>query len=709
MRLTEVLVVLAAALADAAINLDGSQAVRPVFADDPSPIADPITYIPDQHDCPLPCDVDYTNVHKWTPYNSVDRLRRCSLPMLLQFSLFHPLDSPQSSVLIRSCTLGTDAADAGDRTVAHAVSMQISNPKDGADLVEASLDVAPACAIRGKETKAQLALSQSGSAGFNGEIAGLLDGMKKYFDAKDNCDETVVYAYQKQTVASLYIGPGLGKSTVASALDSVSSRFQARQSLANRTVAQICGGGRRPATVFGLSIDTAGDLAGTQKAALGWSRGECATSAGSSPLLQQETLDVKVFDIASAPLMAEGWNGTSTNGTWSTPLHRRGSASGPKSRLGVFSKRATCRYIQVKDGDGCASLASKCGIRGADFMSFNEPKEKPKDPKTPGLCESLHSDDYVCCSAGDPYVASPKAAVPAPNSDGTCVTYEIRATDTCDKLSRQYHLTVAQIESFNKGKTWGWTECKGMMRGLNMCLSPGTPPLPPAQQGTECGPRVPGTQRPTDSKTKMENLNPCPLKACCSNWGFCGPFPEHCDVHAPEGAGPGSTLPGFVSTCISNCGTEIKQNSGPPAAFSRIGYYESWNLNRKCLWLKAENANTDGTYTHIHWGFAEIDPNTWKVAIKDPYNQWEAFKRLPNVKRIVSFGGWAYSTEAATFNIIRRAIINNRETFAANLAQFVTEQGLDGVDIDWEYPGVRLCALLLYSFAPCFHAAYRWG
>lgn len=111
-------------------------------------------------------------------------------------------------------------------------------------------------------------------------------------------------------------------------------------------------------------------------------------------------------------------------------------------------------------------------------------------------------------------------------------------------------------------------------------------------------------------------------------------------------------------------------------------------MNRKCLWLKAGNANTDGSYTHIHWGFVEIDPLNWKVVIKDPHNQWEAFKGLPNVKRIISFGGWAYSTEAATYNIIRQAIIVNRETFATNIAQFLNDEKLDGVDIDWEYPGV---------------------
>lgn len=149
-------------------------------------------------------------------------------------------------------------------------------------------------------------------------------------------------------------------------------------------------------------------------------------------------------------------------------------------------------------------------------------------------------------------------------------------------------------------------------------------------------------------------------------------------------------LPLAKSTCISNCGNEIKQNSGPPATFSRIGYYESWNLGRECLWLKARDANTDGTYTHIHWGFLEIDPSTFKPVIVDKFQQWTDFKNLQNVKRIISFGGWAYSTQASTFNIIRDAILTNGDTFANNIVQFLNDEGLDGVDIDWEYPGVSL-------------------
>jgi hypothetical protein len=138
----------------------------------------------------------------------------------------------------------------------------------------------------------------------------------------------------------------------------------------------------------------------------------------------------------------------------------------------------------------------------------------------------------------------------------------------------------------------------------------------------------------------MADLNPCPLKACCSNWGFCGVFPDHCKVNAPANGAPGSKKKGFQNTCVSNCGTDIKQNSGPPKAFSRIGYYAAFGRDRDCLRLKAKNANTDGSYTHIHWAFASINPKTWKPVITQGKDQWSDFKKL-KAKRIVSFGGWA--------------------------------------------------------------------
>jgi hypothetical protein len=571
-------------LVRSAIHPNGTHVSEPLTGNDPSPIDDINTYYPDQHDCPPRC-ADYTNVHGWITYFSVDRLHRCHEPMLLQFSISQPLDDQASSALIRACALGPDV-DARPFSVP-----PVPNPKRTEQLFQGGLESAPACASNGTRAtdEVQLAKSAENARGNSSDSAELMEGMQSFFAARDNCDERFLFGYHKGTVAGAYIGAELGKLTAESASGALADHFRGNVIASNRTIAELCDDSRPSQRVFGIVVDSRGDLNAVRMTALTWSMGSCAIKKelnviGSLP-------GVRVMNIASR---------NNTNATFSR-VNRR---------------------------------------------------------------------------------ASPQA-----NSNGVCATHLIQNGDTCSDLAKQYSVSVDNLEEWNKGKTWAWTECKDMLIGYSMCISDGSAPMPPPQAGTQCGPLVPGTQPPKDKSVSLSDLNPCPLKACCSNWGFCGVFPAHCDVHAPAGGGPGSKEKGFQNTCVSNCGYDTKLNSGPPSKFQRIGYYESYNYERECLWMNVKDANTDGSYTHIHWAFAEIDPLTWKPVIKDKASMWDDFKLL-RVKRIVSFGGWAYSTEPATYNIIRSAIIDHRDTFAANLAAFVQSEGLDGVDIDWEYPGV---------------------
>lgn len=62
--------------------------------------------------------------------------------------------------------------------------------------------------------------------------------------------------------------------------------------------------------------------------------------------------------------------------------------------------------------------------------------------------------------------------------------------------------------------------------------------------------------------------------------------------------------------------------------------------------------------------------------------------------RILTIRGWAFSTDVGTYNIFRNVTDANRVAMATNIANFVNDYGLDGVDIDWEYPGVRISHVL---------------
>lgn len=586
MKLTPVSFLAVVSIVRAAINLDGRHVVGPLTEDDPCPISDLTTYQADQHDCPLACE-DYSNTHSWIPYFSVDRLQRCNEPMLLQFSVNQPLDDPASTVMIRSCSLAptsTLASGADDNE-------PMENPKKASNLFGGgSLRLAPACARTGRNVwgKLEVASSNDGTADAD-EVVSLLRGMKDFFKDPENCDESFIFARHKQTVAGIYLGSNLGKDTVESAIEALAARLETTEFVPNHTVAHLCNEGRQPDRIFGISINTAGDMASVQKTARGWSEGNCVSNKHVRPAGYLD--DVGIFEIGGTNSTMKTSHSSSLASRWAA-----GSISRSLSSKSLV-KRALCRTIEVVKDDTCAALATRCGISGADFTKYNPSSD---------FCSTLQPGDQACCSAGDPW----KPERPKPNSDGTCATHLIQNGDSCMALAKRHGITVEDIEHWNKGKTWAWTECADMLVGYYMCLSTGLPPMPPPQKGTECGPLVPGTKPPKDRSISLADLNPCPLKACCSNWGFCGVFPAHCDVHAPKDGGPGTKDKGFQTTCVSNCDKKTKKNSGPPESFQRIGYYESFGLDRECLWLKAKNANTDGSYTHIHWAFGSIDPDT---------------------------------------------------------------------------------------------------
>lgn len=98
---------------------------------------------------------------------------------------------------------------------------------------------------------------------------------------------------------------------------------------------------------------------------------------------------------------------------------------------------------------------------------------------------------------------------------------------------------------------------------------------------------------------------------------------------------------------------------------------------------------TDGDiYTHIHWAFGNIT-DSWEVDVSGLQEQFDGLKELKDIQKILSFGGWGFSTEPYTHKIFREGVKDgNRQVLAANVAKFVNDNDLDGVDFDWEYPGV---------------------
>lgn len=118
-----------------------------------------------------------------------------------------------------------------------------------------------------------------------------------------------------------------------------------------------------------------------------------------------------------------------------------------------------------------------------------------------------------------------------------------------------------------------------------------------------------------------------------------------------------------------------------PAGVS-VGYYYG-GFNTDPADLPIENL------THVIYAFAKIDPQTWKVTLRDPARDRENLRELralrekrPDLKILLSVGGASNSTYFSDV----ASTAQRRETFAQSCRDLLREEKLDGLDINWEYP-----------------------
>jgi chitinase len=92
--------------------------------------------------------------------------------------------------------------------------------------------------------------------------------------------------------------------------------------------------------------------------------------------------------------------------------------------------------------------------------------------------------------------------------------------------------------------------------------------------------------------------------------------------------------------------------------------------------------------TALNFAFAQIDDNgvvvLQRAADADYLARLRALKsRNPRLKLLISVGGWGADgfSEAALSEA-------SRSRFAENVAELIAHHQLDGIDVDWEYPGL---------------------
>ncbi|KAI8615067.1 glycoside hydrolase superfamily [Chytriomyces sp. MP71] len=123
-----------------------------------------------------------------------------------------------------------------------------------------------------------------------------------------------------------------------------------------------------------------------------------------------------------------------------------------------------------------------------------------------------------------------------------------------------------------------------------------------------------------------------------------------------------------------------------------IGYWASWSQYRDAthtddqVWPDLINWSKFSVLSYAFFG-AHADGSVFEL---DAWGDQFGFKAVqaaranfPDLKLVASIGGW---TGSGNFSNIAASDVT-RKAFASSVKAFLDQNGFDGVDIDWEYPG----------------------
>jgi len=143
----------------------------------------------------------------------------------------------------------------------------------------------------------------------------------------------------------------------------------------------------------------------------------------------------------------------------------------------------------------------------------------------------------------------------------------------------------------------------------------------------------------------------------------------------------------LVSLIFINCSESKKEKEQikepVESSYKVIAYVHGWN---DILHAQKEKANQ---ITHINYAFANIKDG--KV-IEGKSSDTETLKILNGLKSVnkelkilISVGGWSWSKNFSDAALTEQS----REVFASSAVDFMQKHNIDGIDLDWEYPGQK--------------------
>lgn len=135
------------------------------------------------------------------------------------------------------------------------------------------------------------------------------------------------------------------------------------------------------------------------------------------------------------------------------------------------------------------------------------------------------------------------------------------------------------------------------------------------------------------------------------------------------------------TTAITSCNSNNYGQADSSTSYQLMAYI----LGDHKITVKPSDANH---LTHINYAFANVKPDG-KVVLEQEYDSTNLARLTalkdynPDLQILLSIGGWAWSD-----NFSDAALTDeSRIRFAKTAVKIMIKYRLDGLDIDWEYPG----------------------
>ncbi|KAL2116052.1 hypothetical protein VTJ04DRAFT_10307 [Mycothermus thermophilus] len=176
----------------------------------------------------------------------------------------------------------------------------------------------------------------------------------------------------------------------------------------------------------------------------------------------------------------------------------------------------------------------------------------------------------------------------------------------------------------------------------------------------------------------------CPLNVCCSKWGFCGITEDFCGdgcQRNSDGKGCGAA-PRPAECLVETNALKYKR---------RVAYYmlpDYMERVRGCHMFMPEDLLVTGL-TDINVAFINFGEDFKLVDAGGDIVHRLAKLRLdhPGLHVSIAIGGWTFNEgETADYWSKMASTFTNRHTFITSVVQYLIKYGLNGVDLDWEYP-----------------------